>query len=65
MPKKHHVTTDSEYLYNKDIDDIFSEFLSEQNLSNSMYPRLSDYGSADDKKMNEDIRAYLKRFLSK
>jgi hypothetical protein len=58
-------TTDSEYLYNKDIDDIFSEFLSEQNLSNSMYPRLSDYGSADDKKMNEDIRSYLGRYLSK
>ena len=56
---------DSDYLYNRDLDDIFRDWLDEQNHNYELNPRLSDYGSVDDKKMNLDIRSYLKRYLER
>ncbi len=54
---------DSEYLYNKDLDDLFRDWVSEQSINRELRPRISDYGSVDKAKMNEDIKAYLNRYL--
>ncbi len=54
---------DSEYLYNKDLDDLFRDWVGEQSINRELRPRISDYGSVDKAKMNEDIKAYLNRYL--
>lgn len=54
---------DSEYLYNKDLDDLFRDWIGEQGINRELRPRISDYGSVDKAKMNEDIKAYLNRYL--
>ncbi len=56
---------DPEDLFNKSLDGVFRDWLNEQNFNYTMNPRISDYGNADDKKMNEDIKHYLSRYLSK
>ncbi len=56
---------DSEYLYGKDIDDLFRDWVGEQGINRELRPRISDYGHVDKAKMNEDIKSYLNRYLSK
>jgi hypothetical protein len=56
---------DSEYLFNKDLDELFRDFVRESNIDRNLNPRISDYGSVDKVEMNKDIKAYLTRFLSK
>jgi hypothetical protein len=56
---------DSDYLYNKDLDDLFRDWISEQSFNYEMNPRISDYGDVDSKKMNEDIKDYLDRYLNR
>lgn len=56
---------DSQYLYNKDIDDIFRDWITEKNISKEMNPSISDWGNVDREKMNKDIKSYLTRYLSK
>lgn len=56
---------DSDYLYNKDLDDLFRDWVREQNIDRDLNPGLSDYGNVDSKKMNEDIKAYLNRYLNR
>jgi hypothetical protein len=55
---------DSDYLYNKDLDNLFRDWVSEENIDRNLNPRISDYGDVDKKKMNQDIRSYLQRFIS-
>ncbi len=56
---------DSEYLYGKDIDDLFRDWVGEQSINRELRPRISDYGHVDKAKMNEDIKAHLNRFINK
>ena len=56
---------DSEYLFNKDLDELFRDFVRESNIDRNLNPRISDYGSVDKVEMNKDIKAYLTRYLSK
>lgn len=56
--------TDSEYLYNKDLDDLFRDFVRESNIDRNLNPRISDYGDVNKEDMNKDIKAYLTRYLS-
>ena len=53
-----------QYLYNKDIDDIFRDWIREENISKELNPRISDWGNVDREKMNKDIKSYLTRYLS-
>ena len=55
---------DSEYLFNKDLDELFRDFVRESNIDRNLNPRISDYGSVDKVEMNKDIKAYLTRYLS-
>ena len=55
---------DSDYLYSKDLDDLFRDWVREQNIDRNLNPRISDYGDVNKVKMNEDIKAFLTRFLS-
>lgn len=55
---------DVEDLYNKSLDDIFSNWLSEQYFRRELKPHFSDYGDYSKSSMNEDINAYLTRYLS-
>lgn len=55
---------DAEDLYNKSLDDIFSNWLSEQYFRRELKPYFSDYGHYSKASMNEDINAYLTRYLS-
>ncbi len=55
---------DSEYLYNKDLDDLFRDFVRESNIDRNLNPRISDYGDVNKEDMNKDIKAYLTRYLS-
>ena len=55
---------DSDYLYSKDLDDLFRDWVREQSIDRNLNPRISDYGDVDKVKMNEDIKAFLTRFLS-
>ena len=55
---------DSDYLYSKDIDDLFRDWVREQNIDRNLNPRISDYGDVNKSEMNKDIKAYLTRYLS-
>ena len=55
---------DSEYLFNKDLDELFRDFVRESNIDRNLNPRISDYGSVNKEDMNKDIKAYLTRYLS-
>ena len=55
---------DSEYLYNKDLDDLFRDFVRESNIDRNLNPRISDYGDVNKEDMNKDIKAFLTRYLS-
>ena len=54
---------ESEYLYNRDIDDIFRDWIREQNIGGNLNPRISDYGDVNKEDMNKDIESFLKRYL--
>ena len=56
---------DSEYLFNKDLDELFRDFVRESNIDRNLNPRISDYGSVNKEDMNKDIKAYLTRYLSR
>lgn len=56
---------DSEYLFNKDLDGLFRDFVRELNVDRNLNPRISDYGSVNKIKMNEGIKSFLKKYLSK
>lgn len=56
---------DSEYLYGKDLDDLFRDWVREQNIDRNLNPRISDYGDVNKVEMNKDIKAFLTRYLSK
>lgn len=56
--------TDSEYLYNKELDDLFRDFVRESDIDRNLNPRISDYGSVNKEDMNKDIKAYLTKYLS-
>jgi hypothetical protein len=55
---------DSEYLFNKDLDELFRDFIRESNIDRNLNPRISDYGSVNKVEMNKDIKLYLTRYLS-
>ena len=55
---------DSDYLYSKDLDDLFRDWVREQNIDRNLNPRISDYGDVNKSEMNKDIKAYLTRYLS-
>lgn len=55
---------DSEYLYGKDLDALFRDWVREQNIDRNLNPRISDYGDVNKEEMNKDIKAYLTRYLS-
>jgi len=55
---------DSDYLYNKDLDDLFRDWVREQSIDRNLNPRLSDYGDVNKVKMNEDIKSFLTRYLN-
>ena len=55
---------DSEYLFNKELDDLFRDFVRESDIDRKLNPRISDYGSVNKEDMNKDIKAYLTRYLS-
>ena len=55
---------DSEYLFNKDLDELFRDFVRESNIDRNLNPRISDYGSVNKEEMNKDIKLYLTRYLS-
>ncbi len=55
---------DSDYLYNKDLDDLFRDWIREQSIDRNLNPRISDYGDVDKIKMNEDIKSFLTRYLN-
>jgi hypothetical protein len=57
--------TDSGYLFDGDLDDLFRDFVRESDIDRNLNPRISDYGHVDKDSMNKDIKAYLKRYLSK
>ena len=48
---------DSEYLFNKDLDELFRDFVRESNIDRNLNPRISDYGDVN--------KAYLTRYLSR
>lgn len=54
---------DSEYLFNKDLDELFRDFVSESNINTKLNPRISDYGNVNKQDMNKDIKSYLTRYL--
>jgi hypothetical protein len=54
---------DSEYLFNKELDDLFRDFVRESDIDRKLNPRISDYGDVNKEEMNKDIKAYLTRYL--
>ena len=56
---------DSEYLYGKELDDLFRDWVREQNIDRNLNPRISDYGDVNKVEMNKDIKAFLTRYLNK
>lgn len=56
---------DSEDIYGKHLFDIFKEWIENGDHRYELNPRFSDYGNVDSKKMNEDIKSYLNRYLNK
>jgi hypothetical protein len=55
---------DSYYLYNKDLDDLFRDWIREQSIDRNLNPRISDYGDVDKVKMNTDIKSFLTKYLN-
>jgi len=55
---------DSEYLFGRDLDDLFRDFVRESDIDRNLNPRISDYGSVNKVEMNKDIKSYLTRYLS-
>ena len=55
---------DSYYLYNKDLDDLFRDWVREQSIDRNLNPRISDYGDVDKIKMNADIKYFLTKYLN-
>jgi hypothetical protein len=55
---------DSEYLFGRDLDDLFRDFVRESDIDRNLNPRISDYGSVNKEDMNKDIKAYLTEYLS-
>lgn len=55
---------DSEYLFNKDLDDLFRDFVRESDIDRNLNPRISDYGHVNKEDMNKDIKSHLTRYLS-
>jgi hypothetical protein len=55
---------DSDYLYNKDLDDLFRDWVREQSIDRNLNPRISDYGDVDKVKMNADIKSFLTKYLN-
>jgi hypothetical protein len=49
-----------EDLKDKNLNDIFRDWLSEQSFNYEMNPRFSDWGDVDNKELNKDIRSILK-----
>lgn len=58
-------SADPEELFGKNLDDVFRDWIREGDFRYDLEPRFSDYGDVDSKKMNEEIKAYLTRYLSK
>lgn len=56
---------DSEYLFNKDLDQLFRDWVSESNINAKLNPRISDGGYVNKVDMNKDIKAYLRGYLAK
>lgn len=57
---------DSDDLYkNLELDDILREWLYNSIYRTELNPYFSDYGHVDTKSMNEDIKSYLTRYLTK
>jgi len=56
---------DSEYLYNKNLKDIFDEWCGQQYFTYEINPHFSDYGSVDRKELNSEIKGNLTRYLNR
>ena len=56
---------DSQYRFNCYLDDIFRDWIREQNFDRKLNPRIYDWGEVDRVKMNKEIKSYLTRYLSK
>jgi hypothetical protein len=56
------IDLDIEDLKDKNLNDIFKDWLSEQSFNYEMNPRFSDWGDVDKGELNKDIRSILKRF---
>jgi hypothetical protein len=56
---------DSEYLYNKNLKDIFDEWCGQQYFTYEINPHFSDYGSVDRKELNSEIKGNLERYLNR
>lgn len=54
------IDLDIEDLKDRNLNDIFRDWLSEERLSYEMNPRFSDWGDVDNKELNKDIRSILK-----
>ena len=56
---------DSEFLYNKNLKDIFDEWCGHQYFTYEIKPYFSDYGNVDSKKLNSEIKGNLERYLNR
>ena len=56
---------DSEYLYNKNLKDIFDEWCGQQYFTYEINPHFSDYGSVDKKELNSEIKFLLTKYLNR
>ena len=56
---------DSEFLYNKNLKDIFDEWCGQQYFTYEIKPYFSDYGNVDNKKLNSEIKGNLERYLNR
>jgi hypothetical protein len=56
---------DSEFLYNKNLKDIFDEWCGHQYFTYEIKPYFSDYGNVDNKKLNSEIKGNLERYLNR
>jgi hypothetical protein len=56
---------DSEFLYNKNLKDIFDEWCGHQYFTYEIKPHFSDYGDVDNKELNSEIKANLERYLNR
>jgi hypothetical protein len=56
---------DSEFLYNKNLKDIFDEWCGHEYFTYEIKPYFSDYGNVDNKKLNSEIKGNLERYLNR